>query len=374
MIRSWLLAAFLSLAAMGAGRACATIYGPQITPDTLRPQEPVDFPYFRESVRFPGGADTVELAGELTLPTDAPARALAVLISGSGPQDRNQDLGPVINHRPFLVLSDYLTRRGYGVLRYDERGVGGSTGDFFGATTTDFAEDAAAAVAYLRGRKAFRDVPVGLIGHSEGALVAPMVAAAQTPSVDFLILLAAPGLPLDSLMLDQRQMIAGQTPPDQPVIRGAFTYVKQHPNLDSAAFVRELKDTILTLLPRLDSTIRKSIYDPATFAATYARSLSSPWIRQFLSLDPTVFLERVRVPVLALNGEKDTQVGINNLEAVAAALDRGGNPDFTTVALPDLNHLLQPALTGHPNEYGSIMTTLDPRVLQQLTDWLDARY
>ncbi|PHK99025.1 alpha/beta hydrolase [Neolewinella marina] len=341
--------------------------------DSLRPQDPTDFPYRREAVRFPGGAPGVELAGELTVPDSGAIRAVAILLTGSGPQDRNEDLGPHINHRPFLVLSDYLTRRGYGVLRYDDRGVGESSGRFSGATSADFAADAAAAVAYLRHLPDVQHLPLGLIGHSEGGLIAPMVVASGA-AVDYLILLAAPGLPIDSLMLEQRRMIAGQTTPDEPVVRGAFTFVRRHPELDSATFVAGLQDTILSLLPQLAPPVRASISDPELFAATYARGLSSAWFRYFLSLDPADYLSQVSVPVLALNGEKDLQVSPGNLTALEESLTRAGNLEVTAIVLPGLNHLFQPATTGHPAEYGAIETTLAPEVLQRIADWLDNRF
>ncbi|WP_420461374.1 alpha/beta hydrolase family protein [Neolewinella sp.] len=342
------------------------------TAPAARPQEPTDFPYVREAITFPGGEDSVTLAGELTLPTDTLPKALLIFVSGSGPQDRNEDLGPAINHRPFLVLSDYLTRRGYGVLRYDDRGIGESTGDFGAATSADFAQDARAALRYLRDQAQFSKVPIGILGHSEGGMIAPMVAVED--SVNFLVLLAAPGIPIDSLLLDQQRAISGTIAPDESVRRAAYRYAKLHAMQSDTAFVGGLMDTILQLIPSLSTEVRKSIVEPEDFAASYVSGLSSPWMRYFLAFDPADYLERVTVPVLAINGELDRQVTIGNLAAVGAALERAGNEEVTLVAVPGVNHLMQPAETGSPGEYGEIEVTIDPQVLEAIVSWLDARY
>ncbi|WP_116125085.1 alpha/beta hydrolase [Lewinella sp. IMCC34183] len=339
----------------------------------VRPQEPTDFPYRRDTVSFPGGSAEVTLAGELTQPEEAP-HAVVVLISGSGPQDRNETLGSPINHRPFLILSDYLTRRGYAVLRYDDRGVGESTGDFAAATSADFAEDAAAAVGYLRGRPEFAGLPLGLIGHSEGGMIAPMVAGA-TPEVDFLVLLAGPGIDIDSVMLEQRRRINGTGGSDEPVVRAAYAYLKYHAAADSASLASGLRDTIYTALAGMPASFRESVTDSTAYAAAYVQSLTAPWMRYFLAFRPGEYLEQVTVPVLALNGALDTQVDADaNLAGVEAALDRTGNADVTIESLPGLNHLFQPADSGLPQEYGDIEVTFAPEALDRIGAWLDARF
>ena len=347
---------------------------PAAAADSPRPQEPRDFPYARLPVTFGSAAPGVELAGELTLPADSTARAALVLISGSGPQDRNEDLGPAMNHRPFLIISDYLTRAGYAVLRYDDRGVGASGGTFAGATSADFADDARGAVHYLRQRPELAGVAVGMLGHSEGGIVAPLATVAGA-AVDFLVLLAAPGMGMDSLLLEQRRLIAGRAIlPDDAVMEAAFGYVRRHPERDSAAFASGLRDTILATLPMLDSTVRGAITDPAAFADAYVGQLGGAWMRYSMAYRPEEILGRVRVPVLALNGTLDTQVAPANLAAVERALRAGGNTDVTTALLPGLNHLLQPATTGRPGEYARIPVTVAPAALQRITDWLGARY
>ncbi|MCP9236442.1 S9 family peptidase [Lewinella sp. JB7] len=338
-----------------------------------RPQEPTDFPYANHEVTFPGGASGVEIAGTLTLPAAGPPRALLLLVAGSGPQDRNEDLGPPINHRPFLVLSDYLTRRGYGVLRYDKRGVAESTGDYARSTTRDFADDAAAALAFLRGMPDIGKLPTGILGHSEGGIVGPMIAA-ESADVDFLILLAAPGLAIDSLMLEQRRAITGTVLPDEPVLSLAYTFTKENGQLDSAAFAEGLRRAVVNALPELPESLRRSITDPETFAKAYVDALSPPWMRYFFTINPASYLRQVTVPVLAVNGTLDRQVDPANLAAIAAALRGAGNRDVAVQLLPGLNHLLQPATTGLPAEYGSIETTIAPEALDLIGQWLDERF
>ncbi|MGB3798327.1 MAG: alpha/beta fold hydrolase [Lewinella sp.] len=338
-----------------------------------RPQDPTEFPYLREAVTFPSGAEAVTMAGELTLPKDAPPKAAVILITGSGPQNRNQDLGPSINHRPFLVISDWLTRQGYAVLRYDDRGTGESTGDFSTATSEDFAVDAAGALRFLRQRFGGSAIPIGLAGHSEGGMIAPMVVAAGE-AVDFLILLAAPGLSIDTLMVEQRKLINQSTPADEPVLSAVSTFVKAHRDMADEAFRSGLRDTIISVIPSLPDTLQVSIIDPAAFADTYVSGLASPWIRYFLAYEPTANLSEVKVPVLALSGERDTQVSPRNLDAIETTLKATGNPDVTAVLVPGANHLLQPAESGLPEEYGQIETTVDENVLTLISEWLEQRF
>jgi len=267
-----------------------------------RPQDPKDFPYQRTPVTFPGGVEGVNLAGELTLPDNGKPKAAIVLVSGSGPQDRNAYLGSQINHSPFLVLSDYLTRLGYAVLRYDERGVGESTGDFRSSTTDDFALDATAAVAYLRTLKEMKKVPVGVAGHSEGGMIAPVVAA-RDEALDFVMLLAAPAVAIDSLMLDQRRQVGrsmGQPEVlirrDEPALRAAYAWIKDHPGLSQEDYVEGLYGVFEAQLKNLPAALQKSIVDPRAFNAQYVKPLSSPWMRRFIAFEPRDFLSRLNIP------------------------------------------------------------------------------
>ena len=348
---------------------------------TARPQDPTDFPYERKTLTFPGGAEGVTLAGELTLPRGAKPKAALLLVSGSGPQDRNAYLGSQINHSPFLVLSDYLTRRGYAVLRYDERGVGESTGDFRAATTDDLALDATAAVAYLRTLKELGQVPIGVAGHSEGGMIAPVVAS-RDEALAFVVLLAAPAVSIDSLMLEQRRLVGrslGQPEVlirrDEPALRAAYAWIKDHPGLSQEEYVEGLYGVFEEQLKHLPPALQKSITDPRAFNAQYVRPLSSPWMRRFIAFEPRDFLSQLSIPVLALNGLLDTQVdGMTNLNAIAEIMAINGNNDVTITPLLGLNHLFQPAETGSPTEYGTISVTFDPTALEAIGGWLEERF
>lgn len=348
---------------------------------TARPQDPTDFPYERIPVTFPGGAEDVVIAGELTMPSTGKPKAAIVLISGSGPQDRNAYLGSQINHSPFLVLSDYLTRLGYAVLRYDDRGVGESTGDFRSSTSDDFALDATAAVAYLRTLPEMEKVPIGVAGHSEGGMIAPVVAF-RDEELDFVILMAAPAVSIDSLMLDQRRRVAramGQPEVlirrDEPALRAGYAWIKDNPHLSEEDYVEGLYGVFEEQLKNLPEALQKSIVDPRAFNAQYVVPLSTPWMRRFIAFEPKDFLRQLSIPVLAINGLLDTQVdGTTNLNAFAEIMATNGNKDVTITPLLGLNHLFQPAETGSPTEYGTIETTFDPAALEAIGAWLEARY
>lgn len=346
-----------------------------------RQQDPVEFPYARQAVTFAGGAAGVSLAGELTVPETGKPKALIVLVSGSGPQDRNSYLGSQINHSPFLVLSDYLTRRGYGVLRYDERGVAESTGNFSTATTANLAADAAAAVRYLRGLPGMRKIPIGVAGHSEGGIIAPMVAA-QDDELNFVLLLAAPAISIDSLMLEQRRQVAlSMGMPemaikrDEPALRAGYAFIKESALLDQDQYIEGLYATFEAQLKTLPEALQKSIVDPRAFNAQYVKPLSSPWMRYFIAINPQDYLQKLKIPVLAINGTKDLQVpAMMNLNALSQAMAISGNKDVTVLPLLELNHLFQPADTGAPSEYGTIETTFDPTALEVIGGWLDERF
>lgn len=346
-----------------------------------RPQDPIDFPYQRKAVSFPGGAKAVTLAGELTLPENGKPKAVMVLVSGSGPQDRNAYLGSQINHSPFLVLSDYLTRQGYGVLRYDERGISESSGDHGKATTADLAADAAAAVNYVRQLSKMGKVPVGMIGHSEGGMIAPMVAA-DYGVLDFTILLAAPGISIDSLMLEQRRQVAmAMGMPeivikrDEPSLRAGYAFIKESQKLDQDQYVEGLYSVFEEQLVNLPEPLRKSIVNVREFNGQYVKPLSSPWMRYFIAMNPQDYLTKLTIPMLAINGTKDTQVpAMDNLNAIRQAMVISGNEDATVLPLLGLNHLFQPADSGAPSEYGTIETTFDPEALKAMGDWLGERF
>ena len=321
-----------------------------------RPQDPVPpFPYRAEDVTYGNPHAGIRLAGTLTLPEGPGPFPAAILISGSGAQDRNET---VFGHHPFLVLADYLTRRGVAVLRSDDRGVGGSGGPFAGETSADFATDVESALAYLTTRPEIDARKIGLIGHSEGGLIAPMVAV-RHPEVAFVVMWAGPGVPGADLLVEQVRSlsIAAAKPPaevDKAVADERAILAAVARDIDPA----RLRADVQGLVPpgQLDTALRQ---------------LASPWLRYFLTYDPAVALRRVRCPVLALIGSKDTQVpAAQNVPAIRQALEAGGNRHFEVDELPGLNHLLQPAKTGGVDEYGKIPITIAPEALEKMATWI----
>ena len=332
-----------------------------------RPQTPqAPFPYRSQDLTFPNKRAGFALAGTLTLPAGKGPFPAVVLVSGSGPQDRNET---ILGHQPFLVIADYLTRRGFAVLRYDDRGVGQSKGVFKDALTTDFTTDAQAALAYLRTRPDIRPHQVALLGHSEGGSVV-WQAAAQAGGPDLAVALAGPGLPGDAILLRQQKDMARAAGADSASIgakyrlyRALFAELHRVP----AALSTE------ELMARLTPIVQQQMPGRSAEQARPAMAqLVSPWMRAFLLTDPAPYLAKVKCPVLAINGTHDLQVAADeNLPAIAAGLHAAHNPDVTTRALPQLNHLFQtdPAAKA---DYGNIEETMAPAALQAIGDWLSA--
>ena len=328
--------------------------------ETRHPQNPVKpYPYREEEVTYANKAAGNVLAGTLTIPPGKGPFPAVLLISGSGPNDRDET---VFGHKPFLVLSDYLTRKGIVVLRVDKRGVGKSTGDLAHATTADFATDAEAGVQYLKTRAEADPRRIGLIGHSEGGTVAPMLAAGD-PGVRFIVLMAGPGVPGDQIIVEQGRLIeeaAGATKEkaaqDADKQRELFALVEKEK--DGAILDKELREKLAGRVP--DAQIDVAI-----------QQLTSPWMRYTLTYDPATALRKVACPVLALNGEKDLQVSAaQNLPAIKKALEEGGNKQIEIDEMPGLNHLFQTAKTGSPTEYAQIEETISPVALDKVATWI----
>lgn len=325
-----------------------------------RPQNPRGWlPYRHEDVTFLNGQADIQLAGTLTVPPGQGLFPAVVLIAGSGPHGRDET---VAGHKPFLVLSDYLTRYGVLVLRYDKRGIGQSGGNYASATTADLASDAQAAFAYLRRRPEVNAAKVGLIGHSEGAIIAPMVVAGD-PQVAFIIMMAASGVPGDEVLVEQTLLISeamGMSPEKAAQkasqLREIIDLVEKQ--TDNAILEKDVREKLRGKVrePQLEMQIK---------------TLGSPWFRYFLSYDPATTLEKVTCPVLVLSGAKDLQVPPRqNLPAIRKVLEASGNKRFEIDELPGLNHLFQPATTGSVAEYSSIETTVAPVVLEKISSWI----
>jgi len=343
-------------------------------PQVKRPQEPKPpFPYAVEDVSYENPEAGITLAGTLTLPpSDNPVPGV-LLITGSGPQDRNE---MVFGHRPFWVLADYLTRRGIAVLRVDDRGVGGSTGDASAATSEDFAADAMAGVRFLQTRPEIDQTKIGLTGHSEGGLIAPMLAARHPEEVAFIVMMAGPGLPGEQILLDQAELILKAEGADEKALAAQresqtkmFDAIKSE--TDSATLEKNLRRILEDTMAGLTEEERDALnLGPMTIEQQIQMALS-PWLRFFVTYDPRPALQQVTCPVLAVNGELDLQVPSKmNLEAIEQVLAAAGHSDFTTVEMPGLNHLFQTAVTGSISEYATIEETLSPDFLELVGDWI----
>lgn len=326
-----------------------------------RPQEPKPpFPYRSEHMSITNAPAQVVLDGTLTLPAGAGPFPAVILISGSGPQNRDEE---IFGHKPFLVIADHLSRHGIAVLRYDDRGVGKSTGQFASATSEDFAGDAWAAWQALGARTDIDRKRIGLLGHSEGGLIAPMLAAAH-PEIAFIVMVGGPGVTGEQILLKQAELIATAmgAPPaavaaNAAIQRQVFAVLKE-------------ETTQARIVERLGAIPVGS----KEASAALVQQSSSAWMRFFVLYDPAPALGKVRCPVLAIGAELDLQVAPDqNLPAIEAALKAGGNKDVTVTRLPGLNHLLQPAKTGLPAEYAQVETTVAPPALDAIAAWIGTR-
>jgi len=331
-----------------------------------RPQEPkAPFPYNEEEVSVENHSAGVTLSGTLTFPSTGGIYPVAILISGSGPNDRNET---IFGHKPFLVLADHLTKQGIAVLRMDKRGVGNSTGDYNLATSSDSASDVLAAVDYLKNRKEVSSV--GLIGHSEGGLIAPM-ASSQSEDIAFIVMMAGPGVNGEEILYRQGALVLrsfGEEVVEKYLSfqRSAFAILKQE--LDPSAAEEPLLKAYAEYVSEVPQSEQKMAGENAQ---AVVQRLNTPWFRQFLTFEPSSVLKQIRVPLLVLNGELDIQVDPNqNLPRIAEALQEAGNSDYTILQLPKLNHLFQTSETGSIAEYAQIEETIAPSALNLISDWI----
>lgn len=347
-----------------------------------RPQEPMaPFPYQVEEVSYESKEANAILSGTLTLPDSTGPFPAVLLIAGSGPNDRNETL---FGHKPFLVLADHLTRCGIAVLRSDKRGVGKSTGDYEMATTQDFAEDVLAGVRFLKSRPEINSTHIGLVGHSEGGLVAPIVAA-KSSEVAFIVLIGGPGVTGEEILYEQAALIERSMGMSEELIaresklsREMFAIVtKEHEPLTAEAQLKDLIAAYLTNLPEiLKNEVTEKFNEQEYSFHTQAAidQINTPWFRYFLTYDPATSIKKVKVPVLAIIGELDLQVAPHqNLPPIARALEEGGNTDFTLLELPKHNHMLQVCKTGSLAEYAEIEETMSPIALKIMSDWIQSK-
>ncbi len=338
-----------------------------------RPQEPkAPFPYRVEEVSYDSVAPDVEMAATLTLPEGSGPFPAVVMITGSGAQDRDETL---LGHKPFAVIADFLTRRGIAVLRADDRGTAGSTGNFATATSFDFTDDAEGGVRYLKTRKEIDPAKIGLVGHSEGGLIAPILAA-RSRDVAFIVMLAGPGVPGDDILRMQQRLIAKSAgAKDDDVERMMALNEKLHAVVKTEPAGPKLIGKLTALVETEFEGKKETAKQEYQQAIAEVMSIATPWFQTFLTYDPRPTIEKVKCPVLAINGGLDLQVPPKeDLSEIEAALKRGGNADYTVRELPGLNHLFQPTKTGAPAEYASIETTFDEGALKVVGDWIVERF
>ncbi|MFT4039493.1 MAG: alpha/beta fold hydrolase [Thermomicrobiales bacterium] len=334
---------------------------------------PADLPYTSEDVTFTSG--DITLAGTLTLPPgDGPFPGVA-LVTGSGPQDRDESAGGIAM-KPFALLADGLTREGIAVLRYDDRGAGESGGDFAAATLADFANDAEAAVTYLTTRPEVNPEQIGLLGHSEGGVVAAILGA-RNHDLDFIISLAGLGVPGDEVLLLQNRRLLEAEGADPAAIETQVALVSQMiaARDDPAAVEAIAYAAALTQLQALPAEQQQGLGDLDALARTKARQqavqFTSASFRALLDYDPAPDWAKTTAPVLAIFGGKDRQVdAAQNAAPLLSALTTGGNMNVTVVILPDANHLFQAAGTGGFSEYTTLPPEFTPDLIPVITDWI----
>ena len=343
-------------------------------PQTPQPPFDYDVSPFRVTVNDIDAKydDDVVLAGTMTSPRGNGPFPTLILIRGSGPQDRDET---IFDHKPFLVLADHLTQNGFAVIRFDERGIGESKGQFAQATSADLADDVEALFKWAQQQDKVDGQKIILLGHSEGGLIAPMIAARQS-DLGGVIMLAGPGVPGEQIIMNQTRKIAGQSGmPDNilkmqdNMLRKLMVQIKTPKGLTDD-FASELDKEF----EGVSDEMRQAMGLEALGKQTIIR-MKSPWMKYFVSYDPKPSLKATRCPILSVIGEKDLQVDPQlNMPAIEAAVKAGGNKDFTQKKLPGLNHLFQKCDTGSPAEYAKIEQTLDDSLLSIVTDWLKKRY
>lgn len=345
----------------------------------LRKQTPkAPFPYQTEDFTFQGKKTGLTYGATLTTPTNAKNFPAIILITGSGQQDRNETL---LDHQSFFVIADYLTRQGYAILRVDDRGIGKTTGNFENSTSEDFAQDVEEQFTYLKTIQNIDSTKIGLMGHSEGGLIAPLVAA-RNKEIAFIVLLAGPGIPIIDLMAEQNEKILLGSGLNEKVVEAYSTlYKKLFPAIlnssnktdafsNGKVIVDEWRKTTDTNFVKWSTNITNDVSENE-FITSFIDQLYSPWWKYFGNFNPQEYLKQVQCPILALNGDKDVQViAKSNLEGIKSSSKKGKNKNVKTVELKDLNHLFQTCNSGMPREYATLEETFSPIALIEISNWL----
>jgi pimeloyl-ACP methyl ester carboxylesterase len=344
-----------------------------------KPQTPKPpFNYASEDIVYKGVQTQLNYGATLTYPKDNVKHPLVILITGSGKQDRDET---IFDHKPFAVIADYLTKKGFAVLRVDDRGAGKSTGDFSKSTTADFSLDVEEHIHYVKSLAMIDTTKIGLLGHSEGGLIAPMVAA-RNKSVAFMVLMAGPGIEIAELMAIQNEMVLKSAGISQQAIDAYIPLYKQlmktiiaMDNKEEA--ISSSKSIVKTWFDKTDKTFVQSTTNISTeadidkFATTMAETLLTPWWKFFAAYNPQPTLQKVKCPVLAMNGSADIQVpAAVSIKGIDSALKKGGNKHFVTKQFEGLNHLFQKCIKCTVPEYGELETTIEGEVLETIGNWL----
>jgi pimeloyl-ACP methyl ester carboxylesterase len=346
----------------------------------VRAQTPVEpFPYRSENLLYTNKDKSITYGATITIPNGKGTFPAALMLTGSGQQNRDEE---ILGHKPFAVIADHLTRNGFIVLRVDDRGMGQTTGDVKSSTTLDFANDAIVSLNYLMNRQEVDKGKVGLIGHSEGGMIAQIIASERS-DLDFVIMLAAPGDKIIKLMCDQNEAVLTKAGlPEE--------YVKAYSSLYNSIMLSVINSTNESLSENIkqdvDNWIQKTpnqivlattgIKDElskSNFVQAFAKQTSSAWFKYFLSYDPSTSIKKIKAKVLAVNGSQDVQViSKSNLKAIESALKESKSKIFDVKELNGLNHLFQECKSCTVNEYGQLEQTISPTLLKTITEWLNA--
>ncbi len=345
----------------------------EVKVELKRPQEPKPpYPYNEEEVTYTNEDAGITLAGTLTTPKTGGPFPAVILISGSGPQNRDEEL---LGHKPFFVIADHLTKNGIAVLRFDDRGVGESTGDHSKANSEDFSTDVLAGIEFLKTREDISKNKIGLVGHSEGGMIAPIVAS-KSDDVAFIVLLAGPGIPGDQILILQSELISKAEGTSEEEIKKNLDLSKKMYDIikttpDDSTAKEKLVAVFEQYYNNLTEEEKTELGDVEMLKTQQSKILLSPWFRYFLSFDPALYLKKVKCPLLALNGENDLQVPPKeNLSAIEKILTEAGNKNFVTKELKSLNHLFQKSETGAVSEYSKIEETFSPVALEEMLTWI----
>jgi len=344
-----------------------------ISQSEIKIEEPL--PYLEEEVAFKSGR--ILLAGTLTIPKEENKYPAVILLTGSGPQNRDEE---IFGFKIFAKIADYLTRKGFAVLRYDDRGVGGSTGNTMQSTTEDFASDALAAIEFLKKQKNIDSKRIGFLGHSEGGIIAPIVAS-NSNEVAFIILISGTGVNGGDILLEQQKLILKASGvPDSLINQNLDLQKEINTALRNGKDLSDIRNDIKAFAEKdfetLSPEIKASIQDKKAYINSTVQSqilmFNNPWFRYFIQYDPAPTLQKVKVPVLMTFGELDLQVSAaQNKPKMEEALTSGGNKNFKSIVFPKANHLYQEAKTGSPGEYNELKKEFVPGFLDTIADWLN---